>query len=309
MHTTKVPAQNGGKCPPDRVETRPCTKKQTGAYTISFSGEMLDVPSKVVVRNTIKSSLILSGADGTVESLTDISFSDCSGASCATGDNACISKCPQKVGWYTKFTNNMLDIFYNVKLTLGPLPCPENGQWAWSQWSSGCSVKTCGKATKTRIKVVKKMPKYGGGMDPPPKGLSQQLCNLPNCPVDCEGRWAPWSACPACGGDHPVNCPGSINDKICGTQLRQFRVTKHAKYGGKPCTNQAETKYCLKRFSKAGYLSLAFQNGIKAPTYPQLRASPGILSSVVDVVYGPGYEDDEQYRDSVGRLVYRSVNA
>lgn len=51
--------------------------------------------------------------------------------------------------------------------------------------------------------------------------VETQQCNVQDCPIDCVGHWEPWSQCTKSCGQ--------------GQQVRSFRITTSAEYGGKTC--------------------------------------------------------------------------
>lgn len=99
----------------------------------------------------------------------------------------------------------------------------------WSQWSE-CS-STCGKAKKTRQRMIKREA-ANGGQKCPKKLTKTRRCPVPKCPMDCVlGPWTDWTPCSkSCGHD--------------SIQERSRPVLSEPQRGGLPCDPRLERRFC-----------------------------------------------------------------
>lgn len=156
------------------------------------------------------------------------------------------------------------------------LPCPVDCVSTWGAW--GACSEACGPGVQTRTTSVTQASAEGGVECP--DSPEEKPCTVKPCPVDCEGAYGDWSACPAeCGTglketrnfqatvqpDHggeacpltlerscdkpcPVNCVGQWTEweacpNTCGSggrTLRTFTVSTPADHGGVECPELAE---------------------------------------------------------------------
>ena len=92
----------------------------------------------------------------------------------------------------------------------------------------GHSVVLHVRGVKTRTFIVNTASAYGGTKCP--ASPENQDCGTLNCPIDCEGSWSMWSSCSStCGG---------------GSQMRNFTITMHEKFGGQACPKEMENQNC-----------------------------------------------------------------
>ncbi len=98
---------------------------------------------------------------------------------------------------------------------------------AWSAWSA-CS-RSCGGGLQTSRRTVTVAAAHGGAACP--ALVQQQVCNTPNCPINCEvSAWSSWSSCSkVCGG---------------GVQTQSRSVLTYTAYGGLPCPALTQTQSC-----------------------------------------------------------------
>ena len=108
--------------------------------------------------------------------------------------------------------------------------CPIDCRWnVFGEWSL-CS-KSCGEGEKSRVRS-KLNSATNGGKDCMGSTTEMQVCNLRNCPIDCEwGQFGEWSTCSkSCGG---------------GEKSRTRSKTLEASNGGTQCNGEStETESC-----------------------------------------------------------------
>eukprot|EP00750_Incisomonas_marina_P011025 INCI16332.2.p1 GENE.INCI16332.2~~INCI16332.2.p1 ORF type:complete len:1450 (-),score=213.01 INCI16332.2:215-4564(-) len=100
--------------------------------------------------------------------------------------------------------------------------CPVDCDGAWGSWSD-CPV-SCGGGGVVERTFVRYAAESDGGIAcvASDGDVSTTLCATGDCPTDCVGTWAPWSACAeTCG---------------VGVTWRTFHVDIEASAGGKNCT-------------------------------------------------------------------------
>jgi hypothetical protein len=110
-------------------------------------------------------------------------------------------------------------------------PCPVDCTISdWSAWHA-CKT-TCGSAQTTfRERVVVVASKHGGNLCPKEVKQTKDCGNPANCPIDCTMTlWSGWHHCSkTCGG---------------GKQLRTRYPIQEAKFGGKKCPDQKDSRAC-----------------------------------------------------------------
>ena len=140
---------------------------------------------------------------------------------------------------------------------------------AWTAWTS-CSA-TCGKGTKSQMRVAAAQPRFGGRACPEAGSAllnRAAACDAGACPVHCAvSDWQMWSKCSkTCGG---------------GFQFRLRQVTRHAAHGGFACPLLTQAQKCNSEPCAVDCLQSAWEpwsscsatcgGGVRARKRPTLR--------------------------------------
>ena len=113
--------------------------------------------------------------------------------------------------------------------TCNTQPCPVDCIGSFSPWGE-CSSH-CDGGNRSRTYYVLSPAQHGGAAcERKHEEVETEPCNQGKaCEVDCAGEWSRWSKCIASDVD-PLG-------RLCGPGLksRKYTVTRHARFGGKPC--------------------------------------------------------------------------